>query len=90
FLALQAQLEGTENRIAVARNRYIEAVQNYNGTVRRFPTNLTAMLFGMKTKANFTVENEAAIARPPPVSFDVPNAANGAAPRAAPSGAPVN
>jgi LemA protein len=70
FLDLQAQLEGTENRIAVARNRYIEAVQTFNGTVRRFPVNLTAMLFGYDVKPNFTVENEAEIARPPAVEFD--------------------
>jgi LemA protein len=72
FRDLQAQLEGTENRIAVARNRYIEAVQAYNGTVRRFPTNLTAMLFKHEIKPNFTVENEAAIARPPAVDFGAP------------------
>ena len=69
FRDLQAQLEGTENRIAVARNRYIQAVQDFNVTVRRFPTNLTAMLFGYKVKPNFTVENEAAIAKPPTVDF---------------------
>jgi LemA protein len=82
FRDLQAQLEGTENRITVARNRYIEAVQTYNGTVRKFPTNLTAKIFGSKLKANFTVENEAAIARPPTVDF-------GAAPAAAPAPAPA-
>jgi LemA protein len=69
FRDLQAQLEGTENRITVARNRYIQAVQGYNITVRQFPTNLTAMVFGYKTKPNFTVENEAEIARPPKVDF---------------------
>jgi LemA protein len=69
FRDLQAQLEGTENRITVARNRYIQAVQDFNVTVRRFPTNLTAMLFGYKVKPNFTVENEAAIAKPPTVDF---------------------
>jgi LemA protein len=69
FRDLQAQLEGTENRITVARNRYIEAVQSYNVTVRSFPTNLTAMLFGYETKPNFTVENETELARPPPVDF---------------------
>ena len=69
FRDLQAQLEGTENRITVARNRYIQAVQDYNVTVRSFPTNLTAMIFGHKVKPNFTVENEAAIARPPTVDF---------------------
>jgi len=69
FRDLQAQLEGTENRIAVARNRYIRAVQDYNVTVRSFPSNLTAMLFGMKEKAQFAVENEKAIATPPKVDF---------------------
>ena len=69
FRDLQAQLEGTENRIAVARNRYIEAVQAYNITVRSFPSNLTAMAMGYKPKPNFTVENEAAIAKPPTVDF---------------------
>ena len=69
FLELQAQLEGTENRIAVARQRYVRAVQEYNVTVRSFPTNLTAMLFGFKQKPQFTVEDEKAIARPPKVDF---------------------
>jgi len=69
FLDLQAQLEGTENRITVARNRYIQSVQNYNTTVRSFPGNLTAMIFGYKPKPNFTVENEAAISKPPSVDF---------------------
>lgn len=69
FRDLQAQLEGTENRIAVARNRYIKSVQEYNVTVRSFPSNLTAMLFGFKTKPNFTVENERELARPPQVDF---------------------
>jgi LemA protein len=69
FQDLQAQLEGTENRITVARNRYIDAVRTYNVTVRSFPTNLTAMLFKFKEKAQFTVENEAAIAHPPTVDF---------------------
>ena len=72
FRDLQAQLEGTENRITVARNRYIQAVQNYNVTVRSFPSNLTAMGFGYKPKPNFTVENEAAIAKPPTVDFSRP------------------
>jgi LemA protein len=74
FRDLQAQLEGTENRITVARKRYIDAVQEYNVTVRQFPSNLTAMVFGYKTKANFTVENEAAIAKPPSVDFGKPAA----------------
>lgn len=69
FRDLQAQLEGTENRITVARNRYIAAVQAYNITVRSFPSNLTAKVFGFETKANFSVENEAAIAAPPTVDF---------------------
>jgi LemA protein len=72
FLDLQAQLEGTENRITVARNRYIQAVQEYNVTVRKFPVNLTAMVFGYDVKPNFTVENEAAIAAPPTVDFTAP------------------
>jgi LemA protein len=69
FLELQAQLEGTENRITVARQRYVRAVQEYNVTVRSFPTNLTAMLFGFGQKPQFTVEDEKAIARPPKVDF---------------------
>lgn len=72
FRDLQAQLEGTENRIAVARNRYIQTVQNYNVLTRRFPTNLTAMIFGYKVKPNFTVENERELARPPAVDFGTP------------------
>jgi len=72
FRDLQAQLEGTENRITVARNRYIQAVQDYNVTVRQFPTNLTAMLFGHKVKPNFSVEDEAAISKPPAVDFTRP------------------
>ena len=72
FRDLQAQLEGTENRITVARNRYIQAVQEYNVTVRSFPSNLTAMMFGFKTKPNFSVENEKAISAPPAVNFDKP------------------
>jgi LemA protein len=74
FRDLQAQLEGTENRITVARNRYIQAVQSYNVTVRQFPGNLTAMIFGYKPKPNFTVENEAAISKPPSVDFGAPAA----------------
>jgi LemA protein len=69
FRDLQAQLEGTENRITVARNRYIQSVREYNVTVRQFPSNLTAMLFGFKEKPQFTVENEKAIAQPPKVDF---------------------
>jgi LemA protein len=70
FRDLQAQLEGTENRITVARQRYINAVREYNVTVRTFPSNLTAMVFGFKTKPQFTVENEREIAKPPKVEFD--------------------
>jgi LemA protein len=69
FRDLQAQLEGTENRITVARNRYIQSVQEYNVTVRSFPSNLTAMMFGHKVKPNFTVENDQEIALPPAVDF---------------------
>lgn len=69
FRDLQAQLEGTENRITVARNRYIVAVKDYNVTVRSFPSNLTAMMFGYKTKPSFTVENEKAISTAPKVDF---------------------
>ena len=69
FLELQSQLEGTENRITVARNRFIQATQQYNTTVRSFPSNLTAMLFGHKEKAQFTVENEKEIAKPPKIDF---------------------
>jgi LemA protein len=72
FRELQAQLEGTENRITVARNRYIKSIQDYNVTVRSFPSNLTAMMFGFKVKPNFTVENEAAVAKPPSVDFSKP------------------
>jgi LemA protein len=85
FRDLQAQLEGTENRITVARNRYIQAVQDFNVTVRSFPTNLTAMLFGHKVKPNFTVENEAAIAKPPTVDFSSPAPAPAPAPDQAPA-----
>ena len=69
FRDLQAQLEGTENRISLARNNYIKAVQTYNTTLRQFPQNLTAKLFGMKARANFSVENEAAVSDAPKVSF---------------------
>ncbi len=72
FRDLQAQLEGTENRITVARKRYIEAIQQYNTLVRQFPVNLTAMVFSYQTKPQFTVENEAAIAKPPTVNFGAP------------------
>jgi LemA protein len=82
FRELQAQLEGTENRITVSRNRFIETVQAYNSTVRSFPTNLTAMMFKHKVKPSFTVENEAVIAKPPTVDF-------GAAKPGAPTTAPA-
>ena len=72
FSDLRVQLEGTENRITVARNRYIEAVQSYNVLTRSFPTNLTAMVFGYKTKEGFQVENEASISAPPKVDFSKP------------------
>ena len=70
FRDLMAQLEGTENRITVARNRYIKTVQDYNVTIRSFPTNLTAMVFGYKPKANFAVENEKEISTAPKVDFN--------------------
>ena len=69
FRDLQSQIEGTENRITVARNRYIKSVQDYNLLVRKFPTNLTAMLFSYETKAQFSVENEKAISTVPKVTF---------------------
>ncbi|AKM31430.1 hypothetical protein AB870_16850 [Pandoraea faecigallinarum] len=69
FRDLQSQLEGTENRITVARNRYIQAVQDYNVYVRQFPNNLTAKVFGYATKPNFTVDNEKAISTAPAVKF---------------------
>ncbi len=84
FRDLQAQLEGTENRIAVARNRYIKAVQEYNVVVRSFPSNLTAMMFGFKEKPQFTVDNEKEISKAPKVDFSKP-----AAPAAAPAPAPA-
>ena len=69
FRDLQAQLEGTENRVTVARNRFIESVKNYNVSVRSFPNNLTAMMFGYKAKPSFTVENEKQISTAPKVEF---------------------
>jgi LemA protein len=83
FRDLQAQLEGTENRIAVARGRYIDSVQQFNTTVREFPVNLTAKVFGYETKPNFAVENEAEIATPPEVDFSRPD--TGAAPAQEPA-----
>ncbi|HEY4555777.1 MAG TPA: LemA family protein [Lysobacter sp.] len=85
FLQLQAQLEGTENRITVERQRYIQTVQDYNTYIRRFPTNLTAKMFGYEPRPNFTVENEAQIQQAPRVDFGTPPAAAPQAP--APQGA---
>jgi LemA protein len=84
FRDLQAQLEGTENRITVARNRYIQSVQEYNTLVRQFPVNLTAKMFGYAVKPNFTVENEAQISKPPTVDFTPPAADSPAPAPAAP------
>ena len=75
FQDLRVQLEGTENRITVARNRYIKTVADYNVLARSFPTNLTAMIFSYKVKPNFTVQNEAQISVPPAVNFDKPASA---------------
>lgn len=86
FRDLQSQLEGTENRITVARNRYIDAVRGFNTTVRRFPTNLTAKVFNYEVKPNFTVANEAEIATPPKVEFNIPSQG---APTPAPAPAPA-
>lgn len=80
FRDLQAQLEGTENRITVARNRYIGTVQEYNTHIRSFPQNLTAMIFGYDQKPNFTVENEEAISAAPSVDFSKPSAPTEQAP----------
>ena len=85
FRDLQAQLEGTENRITVARNRYIQAVQDYNVLIRSFPTNLTAMVFKYPVKQNFTVQNEAEISHPPTVDFGAAPTADGSAPAGAPA-----
>jgi LemA protein len=79
FQDLRVQLEGTENRITVARNRYIKAVNDFNVLARSFPTNLTAMIFSYPVKSNFTVQNEAAISAPPAVNFDRPAAPAAAA-----------
>jgi LemA protein len=88
FRDLQSQLEGTENRITVARNRYIQAVQDYNVTVRSFPVNLTAKMFGFQVKPNFTVANEQQIATAPTVSFDTNTSATPAANTPPPAGQP--
>jgi LemA protein len=93
FRDLQAQLEGTENRITVARNRYIDAVRQYNVTVREFPTNLTAKMFDYEVKPNFTVQNEAEVSSAPTVSFDTSTPskpAGEAAPPAQPANPPAN
>ncbi len=92
FRDLQAQLEGTENRITVARNRYIKSVQDYNVTVRSFPSNLTAMVFGFDVKPNFSVDNERAISTAPAVDFGSPAPAPAPATRPAPpaNGAAAN
>jgi len=84
FLGLQTQLEGTENRITVARGRYIQLVQDYNTYIRSFPQNLVAMVFGYKTKPNFTVENEAQIQNAPTVDFNAPPTQPQQAPQAQP------
>jgi len=89
FRDLQAQLEGTENRITVARNRFIQAVQDFNVTVRKFPTNLTAMIFGYKVKPNFTVADEAAISKPPTVDFNTTPAPAPTVPEPAPTPEPA-
>jgi LemA protein len=89
FRDLQVQLEGTENRIAVARNRYIEAVQSYNVTVRQFPTNLTAKMFDFDVKQNFSVDNEKAISTAPSVDFDTSTPSQSAAPVETPAPAPA-
>ena len=89
FRDLQAQLEGTENRITVARNRFIQAVQDFNVTVRKFPTNLTAMIFGYKVKPTFTVENEAQISKPPTVDFGTTPAPAPTVPEPAPTTEPA-
>jgi LemA protein len=93
FRDLQAQLEGTENRITVARNRYIDAVREYNVTVREFPTNLTAKMFDYDVKPNFTVQNEAEVSSAPTVSFDTSTPskpAGEAAPAPQPANPPAN
>jgi LemA protein len=86
FRDLQSQIEGTENRVTVARNRYIQAVQSYNVTVRQFPVNLTAKMFGFQVKPNFTVANEAQISTAPTVNFDTSTPGT---PAPAPSGQPA-
>ena len=87
FRDLQAQVEGTENRITVARNRYIKSVQEYNVSVRTFPNSLTAMVMGWQVKPNFTVDDEKAISAPPAIKFDAPT---GRPPAAAPATPPAS
>ena len=89
FRDLQAQVEGTENRITVARNRYIKSVQEYNISVRTFPNSLTASVMGWKTNANFAVEDEKAISSPPAIKFDAPSGKPAAAPAAPAPTAPA-
>ena len=89
FRDLQSQLEGTENRIAVARNRYIKSVQEFNTTVRQFPTNLTAMIFKMNVKPNFTVADEGAVRAPPTVDCGKGAAPGTPAPAPAPTPPPA-
>ena len=89
FRDLQAQVEGTENRITVARNRYIKSVQDYNVSVRTFPNSLTAGVMGWKTKANFTVEDEKAMSSPPTIRFDAPSGKPPAPAPASPAPAPT-
>jgi LemA protein len=89
FRDLTAQLEGTENRIAVARNRYIKSVQSFNVTVREFPTNLTAKMFGYDVKPNFAVEDEKAVSKAPKVDFAKPAPAAPAVPLPASPAAPA-
>ena len=90
FRDLQAQLEGTENRITVARGRYIQTVQDYNTYIRQFPQVITAKLTGAKEKPNFTVENEAAISEAPAVDFGTPPPAAPQAPTPPPAPTPDN
>lgn len=90
FRDLAVQLEGTENRISVARNRYIDAVRGYNVTVREFPTNLTAKWFDFEVKQNFSVDNEAAISTAPAVQFDTSTPSQDAAPVESAPAPPVN
>lgn len=90
FRDLQAQLEGTENRITVARGRYIQMVQDYNTFIRSFPQVITAKIFGYRQKPNFSVENEAQIARPPSVDFGTAPATQPQPPQAPPQPQPGN